>query len=171
MDGGDWIALAGVLITGGFSVWSAISAKSAHAAESAAGVRAEQALKAERAAVAAQRDIAAQLERAADIETERAGREAERTEAAEGVPWRLLHYRGDTYALSNESDTPKFHVEVSGPKLRPPTTAERIDGRGTLQFMVIPASGRGDDIVVTWHRNEDRTDTQRRWSGTKPPKP
>ena len=171
MDGGDWIALTGVVLTAGFSVWSAISARQATAAEDAASKRADEALKAERAAVAAQRDIAAQLQRAADIETERARREAEQAEAAEGVPWRLRHYRGDTYALSNESDSPKFHVEISGEKLRRPLSAERIDGRGSLQFMAIPASGFSDEIVVTWHRRNDKTDPQRRWAGTKPPKP
>lgn len=170
MDAGDWISLAGVGVAGGSAIWAAASARAAKNAQVVADDRAEAAVKAERAAVAAQRDIADQVSRYADIEAERSRRAADDAEAAEGVPWRLLHHRGDMYEALNESDRPKFGVVVEGPKLINPEMAARVDGRSSMQFRAIPAAGLGDEIVVTWHRLEDKSDAPRTWSGIKPPK-
>ncbi|WNG84303.1 hypothetical protein C6A86_011995 [Mycobacterium sp. ITM-2016-00316] len=171
MDVGDWISLAGVVIAGGSAIWAASSARAARQAQLVADDRAEAAVKAERAAVAAQRDIAEQLSRSADIEAERARREAEQAESAEGVPWRLAHHRGDLYEARNESDKPKFHVAIDGPKLINPQVAERVDGRSSMQFRAIPAGGLGDEVLISWHRLEDKSDAARTWSGLKLPKP
>ncbi|MET4431572.1 ADP-ribosylglycohydrolase family protein [Mycolicibacterium sp. 624] len=88
---------------------------------------------------------------------------------AENAPWRITHRRGMTYELSNVTDTPKFHVEVSGEGVLRNASAPRIDGRSGIGFMGLDAFGVGDAVEIRWHLRQDRSDEQRIWSGIKPP--
>lgn len=178
MDGGDWISLAGVLIAGGSAVWAVVSARRAGRAQERAEhyqVRAEQ--QAERATKAAERaavaetQSAAAAERAADA-LEEQNRMAEAQAALEeGVPWRLQHQRGDTYELVNETPTPKFGVSISGDAIMRRPQTDRIDGYSSWTFMALSAMGMSDAIEVRWHRREDLSDDEQRWTGMKPPRP
>lgn len=87
---------------------------------------------------------------------------------AENAPWRITHRRGMTYELWNVTDTPKFHVVVSGEGVLRNATAPRIDGKSGIGFMGLDAFGVGDGVDVSWHLRQDRSDEQRTWSGIKP---
>ena len=88
---------------------------------------------------------------------------------AEVSPWRITHRRGMTYELRNVTDTPKFHVVVSGEGVLRDASAPRIDGQSGIGFMGLDAYGVGDGVEVRWHLRQDRSDEQRTWSGIKPP--
>jgi hypothetical protein len=90
--------------------------------------------------------------------------------ADEPVPWRLTYREGDVYELWNDSESPKFHVQISGEGVVGEKTVDRIDGRSSVEFMGLSAAGVGNQVVVTWHRLEDRSDAQGRWAGTRPRK-
>jgi catechol 2,3-dioxygenase-like lactoylglutathione lyase family enzyme len=87
---------------------------------------------------------------------------------AEDAPWRIVHRRGMTYELRNVTDTPKFHVQISGEGVLRPTTAKRVDGQSSIGFMGLDAMGVSDQIDVSWHRREDRSDEPSTSSGIKP---
>lgn len=171
MDGGDWISLAGVAVSAVSAVWAVVWAFKAKRSEAAAGVQAALATQAAVDAAAAAERSAGAAERSASALESQAQLAVEQAEAAEGVPWRLVHSRGDTYELRNTSDQPKFYVKVTGPKIHRRVETERLDGRSALQFMAIPAMGLGDEILVTWHQRSDASDDERTWSGMKPAKP
>jgi hypothetical protein len=94
----------------------------------------------------------------------------EQADLAEGVPWRIEYRTGSLYDLWNDTGTPKFHVRISGKGVLSEKTVDRIDGRSSTDFMGLGAMGAGDQVDVTWHRREDRSDEPRRWTGDKPPK-
>ena len=177
VDGGDWISLGGVVVSAGSAIWAVVSARRASAAEAKAdGYKAKAEEHARRAtaaaedAVVAQRQSADAAKRAADA-LERQNRIAEeQADLSEGVPWRIEHRSGSTYDLWNDTG-PKFHIHVAGEGIQRPKDVERIDGRSSVDFMVLDSwSSGGDKVVVTWHRREDASDEPRRWSGNKPPK-
>jgi hypothetical protein len=58
----------------------------------------------------------------------------ERGDLAESAPWRIVHRRGVTYELRNATDSPKFHVRISGDGVLRTTTAKRVDGRSSLGY-------------------------------------
>lgn len=177
MDGGNWISLAGVVIAGGSAVWAVVSARRAGRAQQRAEhyqARAEQ--NAERATQAAERAAVAETESAAAAKRAAAALERQnqiaeqQADLAEGVPWRLEYRTGSTYELWNDTDIPKFHVQIAGEGVLRPKTVDRIDGRSSVDFMGFDAWGKGDKVEVAWHRREDQSDEPRRWSGNKPPK-
>jgi hypothetical protein len=86
------------------------------------------------------------------------------------VPWRIAFRTGSTYDLWNESPKPKFHMQFGGEGVLRSKTEQRVDGRSSTSFMGLDASGASDQVVVTWHRREDLSDEQQRWSGNKPAK-
>lgn len=58
-------------------------------------------------------------------------------DAAEGVPWRVIYREGALWELINNSDFPKFKVQISGPGVLANRTAklfERIDGQSSEVF-------------------------------------
>jgi type II secretory pathway pseudopilin PulG len=176
MDGGNWISLAGVVIAGGSALWAVVSARRAGRAQAKAEhyqARAEQ--QAERAAKAAEQAAVAETASAAAAERAAAALEKQnkmaedQADLTEGVPWRIEFQTGSTYDLWNDTQTPKFHVQISGEGVLRARTIERIDGRSSADFMGLNASGVGDRVEVTWHRREDQSDEPRRWSGNKPP--
>jgi hypothetical protein len=91
----------------------------------------------------------------------------ERADLAEGVPWRIAYQTGSTYDLWNDTDTPKYHVQISGEGVLREKTVDRIDGRSNADFMGLNAMGVGDRVDIAWHRREDRSNQLRRWSGNK----
>jgi hypothetical protein len=178
MEPADWINLVGVTIAALSALWAVISARKAKAAEAAADsyrARAETYAKqaadaAEKAAMAEQQSAEA-AQRAADALEAQHQLAVDQAEADEGVPWRLSHRKGDTYELHNDTTTPKHHVSVQGTRILRPVTAERIDGRSSIEFMAIPFSGGDERVTVTWHRTPDMSDPAKEWTGTKPAKP
>jgi len=95
----------------------------------------------------------------------------EQADLAEGVPWRIAYRTGSLYDLWNDTETPKFHVHISGEGVLREKTVDRIDGRSSTDFMGLDAAGVGDQVDVTWHRRQDLSDKPRRWKGNKPAKP
>lgn len=179
MGAGDWISLAGVIVAAAVAVVSAVWAVRAARRADAADVRAEQnrvaaEQQAERATRAAEQAAAAEVESARAAERSAAAleeqnrRAEEAAAAAEGVPWRLAYQRGSRYELWNDSDTPKFHVQISGEGVLRNVSRERVDGRSPVEFMGLDAFGVGNEVVVTWHRRQDGTDAVLTWTGTKP---
>jgi hypothetical protein len=176
VDPRDWITVAGVIIAGGSAIWSVVSARRAAAAQAQAAhyqARAEQhaerATQAAEQAAAAERQSAAAAERAAAALEKQNRMVEEQADLTEGVPWRIEYRTGDLYDLWNDTETPKFHVQISGEGVLRPKTVDGIDGRSSTDFMGFDASGRGDRVDVTWHRRHDASDEPRRWSGNKPP--
>jgi hypothetical protein len=177
VNAGNWITLAGVVVAGGSAIWSVISARRAAVARARADhyqARAEQdaerATKAAEDAAAAERRSAAAAERAAEALEHQNRMAEEQADLAEGVPWRISYREGSLYDVWNETDTPKFHVQISGAGVLREKTIDRIDGRSSSDFMGRNAMGVGDQVVVTWHRREDGSDKPRQWAGNKPPK-
>jgi hypothetical protein len=167
---GDWINLAGVIIAAGAAIWAVMSARRAAAAQDESAhheARAEQA--AERATQAAE-DAAASHRRTAEALEKQNRMAEEQADLAEGVPWRLAYQIGSMYDLWNDTDTPKFHVHISGPGVLREKSVDRIHGRSSAEFMGLDAHGAGSQVDVTWHRREDQSDKPRQWTGNKPPK-
>lgn len=177
VDTGNWITLSGVVVSAVSATVAVVQAKRAATAQVAAassGAKAETERRLARSAAEdaaiAQRDAAAAAKRTADaIETQNRMAE-EKADLAEGVPWQLAHKTGSTYELWNDSDTAKFHVQISGEGVLRQKTVERIDGRSNAEFMGLDAMGVGSGVDVTWHRREDQSDEPRRWTGNKPSK-
>lgn len=192
------IAAIGTCVSAVIALISAIVAiialRRARDAEDAAGghqATAEQhsrrATEAAEEAVTAQKRSAAAAEKSVTAQTESADaakRSAEALEkanqmaeeiaaAAEGVPWRIEHRSGAQWELWNESDHPKFWVDIAGPGVsvsRPFQTLERLDGRSCAVFWGNNAYGSQPLATVTWHRRIDRTDNPPpTWTGTMPP--
>lgn len=173
----DGISLGGVAVATFSAGWAVLSAHRARGAQEAADhyqARAEQhaerATKAAEEAVVAQSKSAEAASRAADALEQQNRMAEERTDLAEGVPWRIEYQVGSTYDLWNDAQTPKFRVHISGEGVLRDKTVDRIDGRSSVDFMGLDAMGVGSRVDVTWHRREDGSDEARRWSGSKPPK-
>jgi hypothetical protein len=177
MNAGNWISLAAVVVAGGSALWSVVSARRASRAQAKAEhyqaraeQQAERATKAAEHAAVAETASAAAAERAADALEKQNKMAEDQTDLAEGVPWRIEFQTGSTYDLWNDTQTPKFHVQISGEGVLRDKTVERIDGRSSTDFMALNAMGIGDRVDVTWHRREDQSDETQRWSGNKPPR-
>ena len=153
---------------------AALSAGSAVSARRARKAQAQAEIQAKRAVVAAEKSAEAEVQSAdaaarSAAALEQTNRTAqERADLAEGVPWRIEYQRGSTYELWNDTGTPKFAVTIAGEGVLRNKTEPRVDGRSCTTFMGLDAMGVGDQVVVTWHRNEDRSDAPRTWTGHKP---
>jgi hypothetical protein len=166
-------------VAGGSALLALASARRAKRSEAAAQFdanRAEtyqrRATEAAEEATVAQRQSAIAAKRVADALEKQHQLEVEQAEAAEGVPWRVEHSRGAKWLLRNNTDHPKFHVQISGPGVsttRAPGVIPRIDGRSSFEFWGNTAFGSEARIDVTWHRREDRQDVPGSWSDTMPP--
>ncbi|WP_167107281.1 hypothetical protein [Mycobacterium sp. DL592] len=178
MTVGDWISLAGVVVSAGSAVWAVMSAVRARKAEAATdGYRAaaeehsKRAVKAAEEAAAAQQQSAAAAKRAADALEAQNRLLAEQASAAERVPWRIEHRQGATWDLWNDSATPKFHVKISGPgvsKNKTPATIARVDGRGSQPFWGNTSYGAEMRANVRWRAADDQAAPELEWSGTMP---
>lgn len=179
MDAGDWISLAGVIVAAVVAVVSAVWAVRAARRADAADERAEQnrvaaQQQAERAAQAAEQAAAAEVESARAAERSAAAleeqnrRAEEAAAAAEGVPWRIAYQTGSRYELWNDSDTPKYYVQISGEGVLRGVSRERVDGRSPVEFMGLDAMGVGNEVQVTWYRRQDRSGEPLTWTGIKP---
>jgi hypothetical protein len=148
VDGGNWISLAGVVIAGGSALWAVFSARRAGRAQeraehyqARAEQQAERATKAAEHAAAAEWESAAAAKRAADA-LERQNRIAEeQADLAEGVPWRIEFQTGSTYDLWNDTQTPKFHVRISGEGVLRAKAIDRIDGRSSCRLHGVERNG------------------------------
>src|SRR4051794_13494384 len=109
MDGGDWISLAGVVVSAGSAVWAVVSARRARAAEvTTDGYRAKAEEYARRATGAAE-DAATAQHRSAEAAQRAAGAlerqnqlADEQANLAEAVPWRIEFRSGSKYDLWND---------------------------------------------------------------------
>ena len=155
-----------------------VQAKRASASQSAAAhsqARAEQ--NAERATQAAeeaaawQRQAADAAQRSAEALEKQNQLVEEQAEQAEGVPWEIRYREGSLFDLWNITGTTKFGVQISGGGVLRPKTVDRIDGRRSVDIFGTSHMGAGNDVLVTWHRREERSDEPRSWRGNKPPRP
>jgi hypothetical protein len=87
------------------------------------------------------------------------------------VPWEIRYREGSLFELLNITNTTKFGVQISGGGVLRPKTVAHIDGRSSLDFFGTSHMGAGNDVLVTWHPHEDRSDEPRTWRGNKPPRP
>ncbi|CDM76136.1 hypothetical protein MMARE11_19890 [Mycobacterium marinum E11] len=177
VNAANWISLASVVVTAFSAIWAVLSAKRAAAARHAAAryqARAEQnaerATRAAEDAAVAQRQSAAAAGRAAEALELQNRMVEEQAVRAEGVPWRIAYREGSLYDLWNDSDTTKFGVQISGGGVLRPKSVDRVDGRSSVDFFGLDALGASDQVEVTWHRREDRSDRSRQWRGNKPPR-
>lgn len=179
MDAGDWITLAGVVVSAGSALWAVRSARRASDAEEKADKYRDTAetqarlatAAAEKAAIAQEQSAAAE-KRAADALEKQIRLAVEQAAAAEWVPWRVEHRTGAIWELRNHSDYPKFIVKISGPgvsKRRAPAVIDRIDGHSAHEFWGTTDHGAELRVEVTWHRREDEQDDPLTWSGAMPP--
>ncbi|SHR31618.1 hypothetical protein [Mycobacteroides abscessus] len=171
MDAGDWINLAGVVVSASAAIWAAVSASKSKTAQDEATKQAGIATQAAVDAAGAEQRSADAAERSANALEEQNQMAADQAAIAEGVPWSIRYRSGSTYELWNDSDTPKFAVRVSGPGIRGEVTAEQIHGRSCITFMNMAFWGaKNDQVVVNWHRLASSGDPELSWSGTVPAK-
>ncbi|MCA2253868.1 ADP-ribosylglycohydrolase family protein [Mycobacterium intracellulare] len=85
------------------------------------------------------------------------------------TPWRITHRGGSMYELRNATDAPMFGVEVAGSGVVRKEKAHRIDARGGIGFLGLDVFGGDNQIDITWHRREDRSDPLQTWSTFRPP--
>jgi hypothetical protein len=179
---GDWITLAGVIVSLGSAVWAVVSARRAARAQAKADhyqARAEQnaerATKAAEEAAVAQKESAGSAKRAADALEKQNQMAEEFAAAAEGVPWRIEYREGALWELWNDSDLPKFNVQIGGSGVvahRTKGLIDRIDGRSSHEFWGNTSWTRDEPRVeVTWHRRPDSQGDPLTWSGRRPPRP
>jgi hypothetical protein len=182
VNGGNWISLAGVVIAGGSAIWAVVSARRARGAQQTANhyqARAEQAAeratKAAEEAATAQRLSAAEAQRAADALVKQNQMAEEMAAAAEGVPWRIAYREGALWELWNDSDLPKFKVEIGGSAVvahRTRSLIDRIDGHSSHEFWGNTSwNGAEPRVEVAWHRRADGEGNPLSWSGRLPPRP
>lgn len=178
MNAANWISVGSFIAAAASATVAVVQAKRASASEAAAAhhqARAEQnaerATKAAEEAAAWQRQSADAAQRSADALVEQNRRADEQAEQAEGVPWDIKYREGDLFDLWNVTETTKFGVQISGGGVLRPKAVDRVDGRSPVEFFGHPASGANNQVNVTWHRREDKTDEPRQWTGRKPPKP
>ena len=151
----DAISLGGVVVSVFSAGWALVSARRARGAQERADryqARAEQqagrATKAAEEAAAAERQSAAAAQRAADALEKQNRMAEEQADLAEGVPWRIEYQVGSTYDLWNDTQTPKFHVHISGEGVLRQKTVDRIDGRSSAEFMGLDAMGVGSQHLA-----------------------
>ncbi|WP_131821766.1 hypothetical protein [Mycobacteroides chelonae] len=171
MDAGDWINLAGVVVSASAAIWAARSASKSKTAQDEATKQAGVATQAAVDAAGAEQRSADAAERSANALEEQNQMAAEQVAIAEAVPWSIRYRSGSTFELWNDSDTPKFSVRLSGPGVRGEVTTERIDGRSCVTFMSLGVWAKNSDqVVVNWHRLASSGDPELSWSGTVPAK-
>jgi hypothetical protein len=167
---GDWLALSGVLLTAGFSTWSAISACRAKGAEQRANKRADDALTAAKDAAKAQLQIGEQLKRLTDVDVERKRQQAEDRDAIEAHPSTLESIPGrDSCWLHNRGPSVKYGIRVEGLKIRRGVATVENMLRGEAKVGVVGPDERveihvqrflhaDDSATVTWHCEKDLSD-------------
>lgn len=171
MEAGDWINLAGVVVSAGSAIWAVLAASKAKKAEGEATTQAAIATQAAVDAANAEQRSADAAERSANALEEQNQIVLDQAALAEGVPWVIRFRSGSTFELWNESDTPKFSVCISGPGVRGDVSADRIDGRSCMTFMSLSFWGSSDQVSVNWHRLAGAADPELTWAGTLPAKP
>ncbi|WP_396929192.1 hypothetical protein [Mycolicibacterium sp.] len=171
MTAGDWINLAGVVVSFSSAVWAVVSAVRARRAEAAAAGFQTLAATAARDAAAAQKEAASAAERAAAALEEQNRVVAEHANAAERVSWRIVHRSGAKWELWNDSVNPKFRVNISGPGVstkQPPPTIPHMDGHSSSEFWGTTSYGAVKRADVTWRASDDDDAPELRWSGAMP---
>jgi hypothetical protein len=166
----DWIALAGVLVTAGFSTWSAISACKAKRSEKRANQRADDALTAAKNAAKAQLQIGKELKRITDMDAERHRQQTNDRDALEAHPWILEPIPGrDNCWLHNRGPSVKYGITVEGIKIRGGAARldklkkneakiEPVGPDGRTELLIVRFMHADDSVKVTWHREEDLSD-------------
>lgn len=192
----EWIGLAGVVVSAFSAGWAVRSARRASraeeqadnyqataeqqanratlAAEEAATAQRRSAQAAEKAATAQQQSADA-AQRAADALEKQNHMAEDLAAAAEGVPWRIEYREGALWELWNDSDFPKYRVQIGGPAVvahRTRKLIDRIDGHSSHEFWGNTSwTGTEPRVDVTWHRRPDGDDNPLPWSGRLPPRP
>jgi hypothetical protein len=171
-----WVA-ATISVIFGIQSWRS-SRKSKAEREEAA----RQAQSAERAVSAAEdlvgeaRRFAEAGERSASAQEAQARLAAEKVEAAEGSPWILEAIPGrDNCLLRNNTRTPKYHVNASGPAVHPGagvggSTIREVEGGDAVEIYVLRAGQLDDRINVSWHRDKNRSGERMSRSYRLPPR-
>lgn len=151
----DWQAI-GVVVSGVIAIVALVV--------SVIGQRASDA-HAKRSADAAERMAAA---------LERQYLERERASDTPGVAWRLEHFQGDTYMLTNVGRAPAYRVHVDTGDIsivRGEMDHEEIDADGWIKFLAALSLGTTDDtITVTW-ADSPHSEPSHDWKRPLPPRP
>lgn len=159
-----WIS-AGVAVLGAIgSVVGFVRSRGARDEARRQADRAERAVSAAEDLVGEARRSAEAGERSARAQEMQARLAAEKVEAAEGSPWILEAIPGrDNCLLRNNTRTPKYHVNASGPAVHPGagvggSTIREVEGGDAVEIYVLRAGQLDDRINVSWHRDKDRSD-------------
>jgi hypothetical protein len=105
---------------------------------------------------------------------ERQSLERERTSDTPGVAWRLEHFNGDTYMLTNVGRAPAYRVHVDTGDIsvvRGDMDHNAVDADGWIKFLAVLTLGTTDDtITVTW-ADSPGGDRTHEWKRPLPPRP
>jgi len=157
----------------------ALREKRAAAAESSiAAEHTERAVQAAEAAVLAERRSADAAQQSAAA-AERAASAGERAAAAQEAlvsagaaadaaelqaPWSIEPGRGSiVWNLRNRLPRRTYGVVLAADFIKSGSSAAKIDGKSSHEFMVV--NGEGRQLTVTWHWEADLSDTPSRWTG------
>jgi hypothetical protein len=118
--------------------------------------------------VAAEQSPAA-TERSEEAQAAEANSAPEQISAEEDSPWTIEPIYGSANCnLRNRMATPKYAVRMEGEIVRHPDIGN-IDGHAVVEVDTLRGvGGISRDVVISWHRREDRSDEQLRWRGELP---
>ena len=159
---GNWISIAGALISFCSFLLAARQARQSRKASTESQRHAEDSLtESRRASEAAEGATHAQRRIATALEN---------LESKYSIPWEVKPYRGVTYTLTNTSDEPAFHVTLvhDSPVTPNRFKVERLGPGEDIQFTYIGVSASGSHrrMTVEWTRPSE---TQpRAWSTSVP---
>jgi hypothetical protein len=159
-----WVAAAISVIFGIQSWLSSRTSKAEREEAERQAERAERAVSAAEDLVGEARRSAEAGERSASAQEIQARLAAEKVEAEEGSPWILEAIPGrDNCLLRNNTRTPKYDVNASGPAVHPGagvggSTIHEVEGGDAVEIYVLRAGGLDDRINVSWQRDKNRSE-------------
>ena len=158
MEPGDWISIVALVVSSGFAFWSAWSARKSKYAEDRATKQ-----------VQALMDIAAAMKQHSVAAAEKQQVKAQETAVEELAPWLIRRVGKSRWDLVNVTLTPKYGVTITGPAIlsqHADKATAMIPGRGSINIRgAFRSMQTTDDLVVTWHREQDLSDEPLTWLG------
>ncbi|BBX67827.1 hypothetical protein [Mycolicibacterium psychrotolerans] len=129
----------------------------------AAAEHERRAVEAAESAASAEKRSADAAERSAAAVEAQERRAAEQEDAAEADPWIFQPIPGDPDVyLFNRSRSPKYGVTAAGFKVHNSSQKWQVIGPGKrVELGVLRVMHPDDEVVITWHQREDRSDTPR----------
>lgn len=165
----QWVAIAVSVASvafAGFALW--VSIRNQRRTDAATERNDQRSMESNRLAAEANaiaREANATAQQALELAREQAARYV--------IPWALRYRAGNWYELVNDGNEPAYAVVLDGPNVHGGAQQHSvIDPHSAVRFTARVSRQLGfRDVVVTWHRREDRTDDQMSWTRPLPPPP